>query len=63
MTRTLKARKDWFLWLHEHSIGVSGGSLSGMRRSVWGKDAYVVRCCKHLFRVDEDVFQYIFSKT
>ena len=65
MNRTVRAKKNWFLWLQEHCTGSSGegGSLIGMRRSFWGKDAYVVRCCNYLFKVDEDVFNYISSKT
>ena len=63
--RTVYAKREWFPFLSEHCIGSSGegGSLSGMRRCFWGKDAYVVRCCKYLFHVDEETFYYICSKT
>ena len=61
MTRTVYAKRNWFPYLQEHCSGSTGkgGSLIGMRRLYWGKDAYVVRCCEHLFRVSEDVFQTV----
>lgn len=64
MNRTIRVKKSWFLWLNENCDGVSGegSSLVNMRRSVWGKDAYVVRCCKHLFKVDSDIFNYLSKK-
>lgn len=59
--RTISAKRSWFNWLQDHCLGSSGdgGSLIGMRRSFWGNDAYVIRCCGYLFRVTEGVFSYI----
>ena len=63
MKRTISAKKAWFPWLSENCLGSSGegGSLIGMRRSFWGQDAYVVRCCRYLFRVSEEDFMYVFK--
>ena len=64
MSRTIYAKRKWFEYLVEHCLGSSGegGSLIGMRRSFWGQDAYVVRCCKYLFKVSEEVFNYVGSR-
>ena len=61
MSHTLYAKKAWFAYLREHCFESSayGGSLVRMRRSLWGDDAYVVRCSKHLFRVDKETFDHI----
>lgn len=61
MSRTISAKKEWFKWLQERCYGSSGegGSLIGMRRSFWGNEAYVVRCCRYLFRVSEKDFNYL----
>lgn len=58
--RTLNVKREWLQWLMENSIASSGedGSLIGMRRW-WGKDAYVVRCARILFRVPEESFNYL----
>ena len=63
MKRTISAKKAWFPWLSEHCLGSSGkgGSLIGMRRSFWGQDAYVVRCCRYLFRVSEEDFLFVMN--
>ena len=59
--KTITVKVSWFPYLQEHCLGSSGreGSLIGLRRSYWGKDAYVIRCNKYLFRVSEDVFKYV----
>ena len=64
MPKTLRAKKEWFAYLQDHAIGSSGegGNLIGMRR-IWGKDAYVVRCCNYLFYVPEETFRYVFENT
>ena len=64
MSRTIYAKKHWLPYLQKNSIASSGyrGSLLGMRRSFWGNDAYVIRCCNYLFKVNEDMFNEI-SKT
>ena len=63
MSRTTTAKKSWFKWLQDHCIASTGrnASLIGMRRSFWGKDAFVVRCCSYCFMVSENVFHYIES--
>ena len=62
-SKTIYAKKEWFEYLQNNCLGSSGyrGSLAGLRRSCWGKDALVVRCCKYLFRVDEKTFNYVSS--
>ena len=54
---TACAGKEWFSYLSEHCTGSSGwgGSLKGMRKQFWG-NAYVVRCCGYLFRVERNIF-------
>ena len=61
---TTTARREWFEFLSEHCTGSSGygGSLAGMRKQFWG-NAYVVRCCGYLFRVDYNVFSRIKFQT
>ena len=61
MSNTLTAKKKWFEWLQAHCIGSSGkgASLLGMRRSFWGNDAFVVRCCGYLFNVSATDFNLL----
>lgn len=58
MKRTCTAGKEWFNYLCDNCLGSSGyrGSLAGMRKQFWGKDAFVVRCCGYLFRVSKETF-------
>ena len=60
---TADASREWFMWLCEHSRASSGwgGNLTGMRNKFWGKTAYVVRCCKYLFLVDEKTFDKVIN--
>lgn len=64
MVRTINAKREWFGWLQSRCIGSSGkdGSLIGLRRSCWGNDAYVVRCCRYLFRLEEKDFFEVMQK-
>lgn len=59
--RTITAGKEWFQWLSDCCFGSTGrgGNLTGMRKLYWGKDAYVVRCCNHYFRVSEATFNHV----
>lgn len=58
--KTMNVKREWLPWLCENCIASSGegGSLVGMRRW-WGKDAYVVRCARILFRVPEESFNFL----
>lgn len=54
--RTLWAKKKWLPWLKANCISSSGGSLRTLRKTLWGEDAYVVRCDGMLFMVSEEKF-------
>lgn len=60
-SKTAVADKAWFHYLVEHSIASSGhgGSLAGMRKMFWGRDALVVRCWGYLFLVSDEVFKRV----
>ena len=55
------ADRGWLHYLGDHCHGSSGygGNLEGMRKLYWGKEAYVIRCCGYLFRVDRETFRLI----
>ena len=59
MSRTISAKKEWFPNLSECCEALSFDSLRKMRKTLWGDEAYVVRCCGYLFKVDEETFKYI----
>ena len=63
MSKTINAKRTWFPFLMDNCLGTSTGSLSKMRRSMWGQNAYVVRCNKHLFHVNEKVFEKVASNS
>lgn len=59
MSRTINAKKEWFPWLSDKCEAISFDSLRNMRKTLWGDEAYVVRCCRYLFKVDEKSFKYL----
>ena len=63
MNKTHYAKAKWFPYLVEHCIGKSaeGGSLADFRRSFWGRNAYVIRCRRCLFKVSEETFLHVVS--
>lgn len=59
MSRTISAKKEWFSYLSDKCEAISFDSLRNMRKTLWGDEAYVVRCCRYLFRVSEKDFNYL----
>lgn len=57
--RTLSVKKHWFSWLSDHCIALGFGSVPKLRNSVWGEDAFIVKCVGYKFRVDEPIFHYL----
>ena len=59
MSRTINAKKEWFSYLSECCEAISFDSLRNMRKTLWGDEAYVVRCCRYIFKVNEENFNFL----